>query len=79
MRTTIEITEEQRAELLKLAAIRGHKGFSQLVQEALNEYLSKINQRGTLISNALKMQGILSDKEAHAIENTTRQIRDEWR
>ena len=48
MRTTIEITEEQRAELLKLAAIRGHNGFSQLVQEALNEYLAKINQRGPM-------------------------------
>ena len=60
MRTTIEITEKQRAELLKVAAMRGHKGFSQIVQEALNEYLSKLNQNGDVISKALKRRGILT-------------------
>ena len=40
MRTTVEITAEQRAQLLKLAARRGEKGFSGLVREALETYLA---------------------------------------
>ena len=33
MRTTIEITEAQRGELLKIASGRGEKGFSSVVRE----------------------------------------------
>lgn len=40
MRTTIELPDEQRAKLLELAARRGEKGFSKLVQEAVAEYLA---------------------------------------
>ena len=40
MRTTIELTDEQRAALLAKAARRGMRGYSQLVQEALARYLS---------------------------------------
>lgn len=40
MRTTIELTDEQRAALLALAARRGLRGYSSLVQEALAAYLA---------------------------------------
>lgn len=39
MRTTIELTDEQRAALLAMAARRGLRGYSSLVQEALAKYL----------------------------------------
>ena len=39
MRTTIELTNEQRAALLELAGRRGLRGYSSLVQEALALYL----------------------------------------
>ena len=42
MRTTVEITSAQRARLLALAARRGDKGFSRLVQEALDAYLGAV-------------------------------------
>jgi hypothetical protein len=45
MRTTIEITDHQRARLLDLAARRGAKGFSRFVQEALDDYLRKVDAR----------------------------------
>ena len=38
-RTTIELTDLQRAQLLELAARRGERGFSKLVQEAVDAYL----------------------------------------
>lgn len=39
MRTTIELADEQRAALLAMAARRGLRGYSSLVQEALAKYL----------------------------------------
>src|SRR3972149_4767993 len=42
MRTTVEITDEQRARLLELAARRGEKGFSKLVQEALERFIDEV-------------------------------------
>ncbi|MCH7921306.1 MAG: ribbon-helix-helix protein, CopG family [Planctomycetes bacterium] len=37
MRTTIEMSDHLRAELLQLAAKRGLKGFSQIVEEAISQ------------------------------------------
>lgn len=39
MRTTIELTDEQRSALLALAGKRGLRGYSSLVQEALAQYM----------------------------------------
>ena len=39
MRTTIELTDEQRSRLLALAGKRRLRGYSSLVQEALAQYL----------------------------------------
>jgi predicted transcriptional regulator len=44
MRTTVEITPEQRARLLELAARQGRKGFSHLVRQALELYLARQQQ-----------------------------------
>lgn len=39
MRTTIELTDEQRSALLAMAGKRGLRGYSSLVQEALAQYM----------------------------------------
>ena len=57
MRTTVEIPDEQRAKLLQLAAQRGEKGFSRLVQEALDLYLEQIAARGKTVKEALSVLG----------------------
>lgn len=36
VRTTVELTAEQRAKLLSMAASRGEKGFSAIVREAID-------------------------------------------
>ena len=40
MRTTIELSNEQRAALYSMAAGRGMRGYSLLIQEALEKYLN---------------------------------------
>jgi len=79
MRTTVELTEEQRAELLKLAAKRRLKGFSQLVQEAVDSYLENQASRQDFIQAALDLKGVLKGKSSDEFEERTRAIRENWR
>lgn len=79
MRTTIELTEEQRAELLRLAAKRGLKGFSPLVQEALNEYLAHESKKLHLIEAALGLKGAFQGRSAEKFEERTQALRSNWR
>jgi predicted transcriptional regulator len=79
MRTTIELTDEQRARLLELAARRGQKGFSALVQEAVDRYLEAEITRQERVQRALALAGSLSDAAADALEDSVRKIRGTWR
>ncbi|GMR22980.1 MAG: hypothetical protein BMS9Abin37_1366 [Acidobacteriota bacterium] len=79
MRTTIEIPDEQRAKLLELAARRGEKGFSKLVQEALELYLDEIAARERRVSEALSTIGSLDDDDANELRESVCQVRERWR
>ena len=79
MRTTVEIDDDQRAELLKLAAQRGKKGFSSLIREALDLYMRQHRAKGEVVAQALKLRGSFSDDEADALEASVRQLREKWR
>lgn len=81
MRTTVEISDEQRARLLALAAERGEKGFSRLVQEALDRYLAEIEsaERAARIDRALAAVGSVSDEVAERLLRAHRDLRASWR
>jgi hypothetical protein len=79
MRTTVEIDDSQRAELLKLAAQRGEKGFSAIVREALDLYLRQHRAKREIVARALELRGSFSDAEADALEASVRDLRDRWR
>ncbi len=79
MRTTIEILDEHRAKLLALAARRGEKGFSKLVQEALHLYLDEIAARERRVSEALGAIGSLDDEDVDELRESVRQVRERWR
>jgi hypothetical protein len=79
MRTTIEIKPEHRARLLELAARRGHKGFSQLVSEALDAYLRAQAGQADLRRRARMLQGTLAARDAKALRSATAEIRGSWR
>lgn len=70
MRTTIEIKDHHRAKLLELAARRGLKSFSQLVEEAIAGYLRQ---------EALYLRGSLSPEDVDQLAAATRTIRKSWR
>jgi metal-responsive CopG/Arc/MetJ family transcriptional regulator len=79
MRTTIEIPNEQRAKLLKLAAQRGEKGFSRLIQEALERYLDEEEERARRVEAALGSLGTMPEEEAEALRDSVRRVRGRWR
>jgi metal-responsive CopG/Arc/MetJ family transcriptional regulator len=76
MRTTVEITDEQRLALTALAAKRGVRGFSALVREAIDQYLAE--QRGEDLEAVLALRGVLSAEEGAALEQRIAQAWDTW-
>lgn len=79
MRTTVEINDEQRAKLLELAARRREKGFSRLVQEAIEHYLQDLERREQAVRRALATLGTLSEKSEKRMKSSLRTLRDRWR
>lgn len=80
MRTTVEIRDDQRAKLLELVARRGEKGFSRLVEEALDEYLDPgCGRRGERVRRALRAIGSVDEEAAARLEDSARRIRATWR
>jgi metal-responsive CopG/Arc/MetJ family transcriptional regulator len=75
----VEIPDELRARLLEIAARRGVKGVSLLVEEALIAYLGKMERRERLAPEARALIGSLSEEEAEALESSAIGARRSWR
>jgi hypothetical protein len=65
--------------LLELAARRGLKGFSSLVEDAIASYLAAETERDDKRRSAAKLRGALTKGEAEALRATTAALRQEWR
>ena len=76
MRTTVEIRDEQHAALAALASRRGLRGFSALVQEALDVYFNDIEGEG--MSEVLGLRGSLSAADADALEKRIGEAWSTW-
>lgn len=77
MRTTVEITEEQHRALSAIAQRRGVRGFSLLVQEALDGYLASLDTDE--VDLLLGLEGILTDAEAQEMASRINEARATWR
>lgn len=79
VRTTVEIPDNLRARLLEIAARRGLKGFSALVEEALILYLGELERREEQAGRAMALIGSLSEEETEALESSVSNARRSWR
>ena len=79
MRNTIELSAAVRARLLELAARRGDRGFSALVEEALQRYLEDEERRRRQAEAAKAVIGILGEREADELEASVRTLRERGR
>lgn len=82
MRTTIEIDDDKLVKLKKLAAERGARGFSGLVNEALERYLDEGSDgelREGRVKRILALSGAWSDEAAEEARSRIAELRKTWR
>ena len=79
MRTTVVIRDDLRARLLELAAERGEKGFSKLVEEALEVYFEDLDLKKEHVRRALGVIGTLDSEAGDRLEKEVRKLRRSWR
>ena len=79
MRTTIEIPDRLRAALLAISAQRGLRGFSKIVEEALELYLQTMVSRDETLAELLSLKGSWSDQEAQEARQAVGEVKDNWK
>ncbi|HTC22472.1 MAG TPA: hypothetical protein VK859_16575, partial [bacterium] len=79
MRTTIEIKESLRTELLRRAASKGAKGFSHIIEEALESYFGIEDKAADTRKKALSLKGSLGRLDSEKLRTETGKIRESWR
>jgi hypothetical protein len=75
----VDIKPEHRNALLALASRRGHKGFSAVLDEAIESYLRGERDRQKRRETLRSLAGSLSKKEADDLRRTARNLRESWR
>ncbi len=78
MRTTIELSDDHRSALHSLAARRGLRGYSKLIQEAIDFYIKEKVKKEDSIKQLLKMRGSWSGDEAKELRKRIEEIRRNW-
>ena len=81
MRTTIELDDGIRAELVQLAAERGDKGYSKVIEDAVREYLARhdSSERAQRAAGIRALTGSISGEAADRIEAVIKEVRENWR
>ncbi|MGH3826228.1 MAG: ribbon-helix-helix protein, CopG family [Pseudonocardiaceae bacterium] len=77
MRTTVEIGDEQHRALSALAQRRGLRGFSQLLQEALDSYLRDLGEDE--ITMLLELEGTLGERDEVELRERIEAVTGIWR
>lgn len=77
MRTTVEITAAQHRALSAIAHRRGVRGFSTLVQEALDAYLDSVDTDE--VDLLLRLEGSLTDGDVDEVRRRIDITRAVWR
>ena len=79
MRTTIELSNDHRSSLHSLAARRGIRGYSKLIQEAVDLYIKEMTAKEGNAKLLLKMRGTWNKDDANAFSKKLREIRRNWK
>jgi hypothetical protein len=78
MRTTVEISDRQRGILLSLAAQRGLRGYSEIVQEALDQYIAGQTKELEIKEKVLAMEGSWRQEETEETRSRLLELRERW-
>jgi predicted transcriptional regulator len=75
MRTTIELSDDHRSVLHFLAAQRRLRGYSKLIEEAIDFYIKEKVRKEKSVKHLLKMRGTWSREEAKRLRKRVGEIR----
>lgn len=75
MRTTIELSDPLYRRIRALAAERGERGFSPIIEAAVREYLERYGESGTAESTFVAARGAWG---AADVDRFTSEVRDAW-
>ena len=78
MRTTIELKEEHRALLHAIAARRGWRGYSKVIEEAIEFYLRHHSEAKDVRRALLDRRGAWRTEEAEKVREAIRELREKW-
>lgn len=76
MRTTIEIQDHYRSILDSLAVKKGLRGYSAIIEEALDKYLEGLSRDDTLKSQILQMKGSWQRGEISRVREKINNMRE---
>ena len=79
MRTTIEISDKHRGILLSLAAQKGLRGYSSIIQEALDFYIDRETRSAKTKREVLEMKGSWGKKETEEVKHKLAELRKNWK
>ena len=79
MRTTIEIPDELREQLLMEAAQRGEKGYSTIVERALRLYFQHGESEPARRASVRRLRGSMHARDAATEHERRAAVRDNWR
>ena len=79
MRTTVELSNDHRSSLHSLAARRGLRGYSKLIQEAVDLYIREMTAKEGNTGHLLRMRGTWNKEEARKFQNKLRRVRRNWK
>jgi metal-responsive CopG/Arc/MetJ family transcriptional regulator len=78
MRATIEIPDELRAVIMALAAKKGYRGYSRIIQEAIMFYLKEKAPLEDGLSDLIALKGSWNTQDAEDIRSNINQLRKNW-
>jgi len=79
MRTTIEIPDRYRGILHSLAIKRGLRGYSAIIEDALDAYIEELSRKDHLKNEILQMMGSWQEKEISQVKEKINEMRKNWK
>jgi hypothetical protein len=79
MRTTIEISDRHRSVLVALAAQRGLRGYSEIIEEALDNYIAEQVRDPDTKEKVLAMRGTWQEDEIKRTRSRLVELREQWK
>jgi hypothetical protein len=79
MRMTIDISDHRRSVLKVLAAQRGQRGYSKIIEEALDRYLAEQVRNSEAKEKALAMRGSWQQDEIERTRSRLIELREQWK